>query len=91
VVRVKVGEVAGHEGMRMVRGKTVEEREVRVLLAGSGKSQRGNSEMRPGVVLMVAKPSWEVDVAAEKWVIGVDWKVLKETERRNEAPDWRDL
>lgn len=91
VVRVKVGEVAGHEGMRMVRGKTVEDREVRVLLAGSGKSQRGNSEMRPGVVLMVAKPSWEIDVAAEKWVIGVDWKVLKETERGNEAPDWRDL
>jgi len=90
-MRVRVVEVGGHEGMRMVRGMTMEGKEVRVVLAGSGKAQMGSAGVRFSDVIVVTKPCWEVDVVGEKWFVGVEWSVLQETPKGHEIPDWRDL
>lgn len=51
--------------------------EIRVLLAGQGGA-RGLSGIRlkSGSIVGVRAPMWDVDIAGEKWVVGIDWVLL---------------
>lgn len=51
--------------------------ETRLLLAGLGGARgAGSVRIRPGGVVGVRAPLWDVDVGGETWVVGVDWVVL---------------
>lgn len=51
--------------------------EVKVLLAGQGGARSaGGVKIRVGGVVGVRAPMWDVDIAGEKWMVGVDWVLL---------------
>lgn len=51
--------------------------DVGVLLAGQGGARgAGSVRIREGSVVGIRAPMWEVDIAGEKWSVGVDWVVL---------------
>jgi hypothetical protein len=52
--------------------------ETRVLLAGQGGARGiGGVKIRVGSIVGIRAPMWDVNVGAEKWVVGVDWVVLQ--------------
>ncbi|KAF1917766.1 hypothetical protein BDU57DRAFT_514195 [Ampelomyces quisqualis] len=51
--------------------------ELKVVLAGQGGARSaGGVSIRIGGVVGVRAPMWDVDVAGEKWMVGVDWVLL---------------
>jgi hypothetical protein len=51
--------------------------EVSVLLAGQGGARSaGGVRIRIGGIVGVRAPMWDVDIAGEKWIVGVDWVLL---------------
>ena len=51
--------------------------EVKALLAGQGGARgSGGVRVRKGDVVGVRAPVWDLTVAGETWVVGVDWVVL---------------
>jgi len=51
---------------------------VKIILAGEGAGmglQKG-SKVEVGKLVGIKAPMWEVVIEAEKWGVGVDWKVL---------------
>ncbi|KAH4912139.1 hypothetical protein HBI80_009180 [Parastagonospora nodorum] len=51
--------------------------EMRILLAGQGGARGvAGVKIKIGSIVGVRAPMWDVDVAGEKWMIGVDWVAL---------------
>ncbi|OAL57257.1 hypothetical protein IQ07DRAFT_31498 [Pyrenochaeta sp. DS3sAY3a] len=65
-----------YNASRTLGGAADSERQ-RLLLAGQGGA-RGVSgiRVRAGSILGIRTPMWDVDLAGEKWTVGVDWSVL---------------
>lgn len=50
---------------------------MKVLLAGQGGARGvGGVRIKIGAVVGVRAPMWDVEVAEEKWFVGVDWVIL---------------
>lgn len=53
-------------------------------LLGKGKGSEAGSEMvQRGCEVRVRKPVWEVELLAERWVVGVEWEVCEEGMRND--------
>jgi hypothetical protein len=51
--------------------------EMRILLAGQGGARgAAGVKIKIGSIVGVRAPMWDVDVAGEKWMIGVDWVAI---------------
>jgi hypothetical protein len=51
--------------------------EMRIWLAGQGGARgAGGVKIKVGGSVGIKQPMWDVDVAGETWVVGVDWVVL---------------
>ena len=53
-----------------------DEAELRILLAGQGGARGAGVKIRVGSVVGIRQPMWDIEVAGEKWLVGVDWVVL---------------
>jgi hypothetical protein len=62
-----LNEADDSEGMRM-----------NMLLAGQGGLSAGASPctLHEGDMVGIRAPTWDVNIAGEKWLVGVDWVVL---------------
>lgn len=69
-------EVGMYNASRIPGGADNSEQQ-RVLLAGQGGA-RGVSgvRVRVGSIVGIRMPMWDVELAGEKWTVGVDWSVL---------------
>lgn len=74
---VRIRDVKG-EGERVVLVEEGEDegRKGWVLVGPGGRN--GGEELRPGMLVKVGRPSWEVEVDGRRWGVGVDWEQEKE-------------
>lgn len=71
VLRVKAEDIAGH-GPYVVQGKDVSGDVVDLVLAGTGQG----TEVKPGVVIGIRAPSWDLELDGKTYAVGVDWRTL---------------
>jgi hypothetical protein len=68
---------AGLYNASRLLGSVGEDGEVRVMLAGQGGGRgSGGVKVKVGGIVGIRAPLWDVDLAGEKWMVGVDWVLL---------------
>lgn len=75
VLRVKVASVQGHTPL-LVEATQTDGTVSKFLLIVDTKKESFDPE--EGSILGIRAPTWEVELAGQKWTIGVDWKVLQQ-------------
>ena len=75
---VRVIETMGSvkDGMILVTGQ-FEGRVLRLLLPTAGKN-RSVDVVADGGLLALKSLTWDVDIAGEKWIVGVDWEIISD-------------
>jgi hypothetical protein len=76
-------DVDGSQGrMMLVHGSLDQDRghstgaEVRAILAGQSGRKSVNLRVRPGSVVGIRAPWWDVEIKGKMWIVGADWGVI---------------